>query len=67
MRDLFNLTKNLKALRKEFGYTQQYVADQIGIKVQSYHAYEIGLTLPTLQNFVKLANLYDISLDELIE
>lgn len=67
MRDLYNLAKNLKALRKEFGYTQQYVADQIGIKVQSYHTYETGVTVPTLQNFVKLAKLYDISLDELIE
>ncbi|MDE7159046.1 MAG: helix-turn-helix domain-containing protein [Clostridiales bacterium] len=67
MKELYNLAKNLKSLRKGFGYTQQFVADSIGIKYSSYHAYEVGRTVPTLQNFVKLAKLYDVSLDELIE
>lgn len=67
MKELYNLAKNLKALREQYGYTLKEVAKILGITYQSYHAYERGLTLPTLQNFVKLANLYDVSLDELIE
>lgn len=31
-----------------------------------YQAYEIGKAVPTLQNFIKLADLYDVSLDYLI-
>lgn len=67
MKELYNLSKNLKDLRKQYGYTQAFVADKIGITCQSYQAYEWGITIPTLQNFIKLANLYDVSLDELIE
>ena len=67
MEELYNLPKNLKDLRKQFDYTQAYVAQQVGISCQSYQAYEWGVTVPTLQNFIKLAKLYNISLDELLE
>lgn len=46
--------------------TQGEVADILGITYQSYQAYEHGKTCPTLQNFLKLAELYDISLDYLV-
>ena len=46
---------------------QQFVAEQLGITPQSYHAYEAGITIPTLPNFIKLARLYDVSLDDLLE
>ncbi|MBQ3494493.1 MAG: helix-turn-helix transcriptional regulator [Clostridia bacterium] len=67
MYKLDHLAKNLKYLRKQFGYTQKYVAEKLGITYQSYQAYEFGTTVPTLQNFIKLANLYDIQIDELLE
>ena len=67
MKELYNLGKNLKELRLHYGYTQQQVADQLGIKVSSYQAYEWGKAVPTLQNFIKLAKLYDVALDDLIE
>jgi DNA-binding XRE family transcriptional regulator len=67
MQELYNLSKNLKLLRKQFGYTQTYVAEQIGITYQSYQAYEWGVTVPTLQNFIKLAKLYDVSYEDLLD
>ena len=67
MDELYNLAKNLKDLRKQFGYTQKYVAEQLGIIYQSYQHYEWGLTVPTLQNFIKLAKLYNVSCDDLLE
>ena len=67
MEKLYNLSKNLKELREQYGYTLKYVAEFLGIAYQSYHAYERGITVPTLQNFIKLAELYDVSLDDLIE
>ena len=60
MEELYRLSKNLKALRKQFGYTQTYVAEQLGIAYQSYQAYEWGISVPTLQNFIKLAKLYGL-------
>lgn len=67
MEELYNLSKNLKDLRKQYGYTQTYVANQIGITCQSYQAYEWGITVPTLQNFIKLAKLYNVSYEDLLE
>ena len=67
MEELYRLSKNLKALRKQVGYTQTYVAEQLGIAYQSYQAYEWGISVPTLQNFIKLAKLYDVSYEELLE
>lgn len=67
MEELKNLAKNLKDLRRQFGYTQTQVAEQIGITCQSYQHYEWSLTVPTLQNFIKLAKLYGVGLDELLE
>lgn len=67
MQELYRLSENLKRLRREYGYTQSFVAQKIGIRYQSYHAYEAGLTVPTLENFIRLARLYDVSLDELVE
>lgn len=67
MYELKNLPKNLKDFRKQYEYTQTHVANEIGITCSSYQAYEWGTAVPTLQNFIKLAKLYDVSLDELLE
>ncbi len=67
MKELYRLPQNLKQLRNQYGYTLKQVAETLGIAYQSYHAYERGLTVPTLQNFIKLAKLYDVSMEELLE
>ncbi len=67
MKELYNLSGNLKRLRDQYHYTQKYVAEQIGISCQSYQAYEWGVTVPKLKHFIQLAKLYDVSLDDLIE
>ena len=67
MKELYNLAKNLRVLREQYGYTKAKVADAIGIKYQSYSAYESGIAVPTLQNFIKLAKFYEVSYEELLE
>lgn len=67
MDELVKLAKNLRELRKQYGYTQKFIADKIGTSYQAYQAYERGVTVPTLQNFIKLAKLFDVSYDELFE
>lgn len=66
MEEFKKLSKNLAKMRKIYGLTQTQVAEKLGITYQSYQAYERGVALPTLQNFVKLADLFDVSLDFLI-
>ena len=67
MKELENLPKNLKLLRKQNKFTQKQVAEELGITYQSYQAYELGLTLPTLIIFIKLCKLFDVSYEELLE
>ena len=60
------LARTLTELRLANGYTQLDVAEKLRVTYQSYQAYERGIAVPTLQNFIKLADLYDVSLDYLI-
>lgn len=66
MEEFKKLSENLTEMRKIYGMTQTQVADKLGITYQSYQAYERGVALPTLKNFVKLADIYDVSLDYLV-
>ncbi len=63
---LLNFSLNLKNYRKTYGYTQKQVAEKLGITYQSYQAYEQMKALPSLPIFIKLAEIYDVSLDSLI-
>lgn len=55
----------LKAERKKHGYTQQQVADILHIGRPAYSLYETGTNTPTLENLIKLSDLYKVSLDYL--
>lgn len=66
-KQLFEFSKIIKELRLQYKFTQRYVANKLGISYQSYQAYELGIAVPTLQNFLKLALLYDVSLDYLVD
>ena len=67
MNKLVNLHKTIKQLRLSAKLTQKQVAAQVGITYQSYQAYETGLTVPTLANFLKLCEIFDVTPDELLE
>lgn len=55
--------KRLREVRKSKKITQQELADRLGIKRNTYSDWENGKTEPTFEIFVKLADLFDISLD----
>ena len=58
--------EKLLALRKEKGLTQTEVAKELGIVVRAYQRYEHGDRTPPMETLIALADLYDISLDELV-
>ncbi len=57
---------NLKILRIKGRFTQEEVAFKIGVSRQSVAKWENGETLPDINNCVALAELYDVSLDDLV-
>ena len=66
VKSLTKLPSILYELRTQSGWTQSDVADKLNIRYQSYQAYELGISVPSLQNFIALAELYDVSLDYLV-
>ena len=66
LQELENFTRIIRELRQSYGFTQKQVAEKLEVTYQSYQAYERGIALPNLKNFLKLANIYDVSLDYLV-
>lgn len=58
--------ERLAACRKANGWTLQQVADNIGVVASSVCHYERGSITPSLEIFIKLANLYGCTADYLI-
>ena len=62
-----DLGKNLSAARKKKGMSQEEVAEHLGISRQTVSKWETNETLPDVFQANKLAKLYDMSLDKLME
>ena len=60
------IADNLKILRYKNGYTLEAIAEIISVSRQSVAKWEAGDSTPDIINCVKLASLYKISLDELV-
>lgn len=58
--------KLLKTFRKRHGFTQAEVAEYAGVSRQAFSNYERGLREPSIKVLIMLADLYHISLDELV-
>lgn len=56
-------SERIKELRQKKGLTQQKLAEILGIKQNSYSDWETGKNEPSLENLVKLADLFEVSLD----
>lgn len=60
-----DLGENLRKLRVLKGFSQEFVADEIGVSLSSYQRYEnskVGIDVQVLAN---LGKLYGMSLDEI--
>lgn len=62
-----NLGNNLFEARKKSGLSQDKVAEKLGITRQTISKWETNETTPDIYQAKKLAKLYNLSLDELIE
>ena len=57
----------LKELRLKYGYTQEYVADSIGMTQSGYSRVERGETALCDDVICALASLYDVTADYILE
>ena len=61
-----HIPNNIKYLRKKNGFTQETFAEALGINRPSVGAYEEGRADPRLTTLSKMAELFKVSVDELI-
>ncbi len=62
-----NLGNNLFQARKKVGLSQETVAEKLGVSRQTVSKWETDETVPDIYQAKKLAKLYNLTLDELIE
>ena len=62
-----NLGEALKGHRTSRSYTQEYVAEAVGVSRQAVSKWENGAADPSTANLMALAKLYGLSVDELLK
>ena len=60
-----NFANNLRCLRQKKHYTQEQVAEKLGVSIQSVSRWECGTTYPDIMLLPELARLYDVLVDDL--
>ncbi|MDD3795016.1 MAG: helix-turn-helix domain-containing protein [Lachnospiraceae bacterium] len=62
-----NLGNNLFHARKKCGLSQEVVAEKLGVSRQTISKWETDETVPDIRQSKRMAVLYNMSLDELID
>lgn len=57
----------LKRIRKERGFTQQQLADELGLHLKSYQRYECGTRRPNIYMLLKIAEILGANASELLD
>ncbi len=60
------LTARLKKYRERYGYTQQDIADHLEVGKTTYAQYELGNRRIPVDMLVRVAALYNVSMDEML-
>ena len=61
-----NTGKRIAQLRKDKGFSQEYLAQKIGVSRQAVHKWEKELSSPDTQNLIALADVLGTSVDYII-
>lgn len=61
-----SIEDKIKTYRKEKKWTQKYLAEQLNVSDKTISSWETGRTYPDLDSLIQLADLFGLTLDELI-
>ncbi len=61
------IDEKLQLLRKKNGYTQEELADKLGIARQTISKWENGQAVPELSGLIALSELYGVTIDRIVK
>ncbi len=61
-----NFEEKLKKLRKKAGFSQEKLAEKLGVSRQAVTKWESENGIPDIENIISISKLFDISIDELL-
>lgn len=62
-----NIGQRIYNLRKSKGYSQEELADKLGVTRQAVSKWEVGASVPELESVVAMAELFGVSTDHLLK
>lgn len=60
------LANRLRMLRLHYRWTQQQLADEMGMSKNNISQYELGRRDPSVRHLIKFAEVFNVSVDELL-
>lgn len=60
------LAENIRKFRKENSYTQEQLAEVLGVTVGAVYKWEAGLSMPEIRLLMMLADIFEVSVDVLL-
>lgn len=54
-------------LRVQNGYSQEFLAEKLGVSRQAVSKWELGITLPETDKLVAISDLFNVSIDYLLK
>jgi transcriptional regulator with XRE-family HTH domain len=57
--------KNIKKLRRQNAVKQDVLASSLHMRRQTISSYERGITLPSIFTLIRIADFFNVTLDEL--
>lgn len=60
------IAENIRVFRKQAGLTQEELAARFGSRKTLISNYEIGRNTPDIETLWELADIFDITIDELV-
>ena len=64
--NIYQYGKRIKELRNQNSLTQQQLADMVGVSAKTVSHWETGYTMPDVEMMLKLAEVFNISLNDLV-
>ncbi|MEE1065967.1 MAG: helix-turn-helix transcriptional regulator [Acutalibacteraceae bacterium] len=63
----YEMGLRIKKQRKLKKFTQEQMAEQLGISVKHFSEVERGLTGLSIENLIKLSNILDVTIDHIVK